>query len=98
MSEPAQQHRAVRKIARIQGKPGFSAELRRALIALEAATRKEPGCREFTFYQALSSEDAFLLLEEFADADALTIHMQLPHTQAFFRAELTDSIRADDLP
>jgi quinol monooxygenase YgiN len=98
MSETAQQNQAMRRIARIQGKPGHAAELRRALIALEAATRKETGCREFAFYQALSTEDSFLLVEEFVDAGALAKHMQLPHTQAFFQAGLTDSIRAEDLP
>lgn len=43
---------AIRKIARIQGKPGRADGLREALRAFEAATRQEPGCVEFGFFQA----------------------------------------------
>ncbi len=88
----------IRKIARIAGKPGQSAALRAALVTLEAATRAEEGCMEFSFYQALGAEDEFLLLEEFRDAAALQAHMQLPHTRAFFDAALVEGIQAFDVP
>jgi quinol monooxygenase YgiN len=88
---PALSHppaRAIRKFARITGKPRQAPVLREALQTLEAATRREPGCREFTFFQALSDPDAFVLVEEFADQAAWDAHMAMPHTQAFFRAQL----------
>jgi len=76
----------VRKIARITGKPGHSQQLRSALAELEEATRREPGCIEFSFFQAISDPDAFVLLEHFADQAALASHMGQAHTRAFFAA------------
>ena len=89
---------AVQKIARISGKPGQASVLRAALMKLEKATKAEDGCLEFSFYQALSVEDSFILLEHFANEEALKIHMQLPHTQSFFKEQLTEGIQAVDLP
>ena len=68
------------------------------LKALEIETRKEPGCREFGFYRSISSDDSFLLLEDFEDQEAFERHMQLPHTKTFFSLGLTASVRATELP
>jgi quinol monooxygenase YgiN len=89
---------AVRKMARISGKPGQASVLREALMTLEKATKTEEGCLDFSFYQALSAEDSFILLEHFANEEALKIHMQLPHTQSFFKKQLTEGIQAVDIP
>ncbi|HKQ30981.1 MAG TPA: putative quinol monooxygenase [Burkholderiales bacterium] len=89
--------RSIRKVVAIKAKPNASATLRDALATLERATRLEPGCRAFTFYQALTDEAVFLLIENFADAEALERHMQLPHTRTFFQAQLTDSIHVLDV-
>jgi quinol monooxygenase YgiN len=83
----------VRKIVRIQSKPGLAAATRAALIELQHATQAEPGCREFIFFQALGDEGSFLLIEDFASTEALNQHMQLPHTQAFFARDLVAGIR-----
>lgn len=88
----------IRKLARIAGKPGNGDRLRRALADLESATRSEPGCREFTFYQAISDPDAFVLLEHFVDQAALDRHMTLEHTRAFFSAQLVSGVKAIDVP
>lgn len=88
----------IRKIAYINGKPGYSTELREALHIVEAATVAEPGCREFRFYQALSAPDSFLLVEHFDDEAAFKLHLQLPHTQAFFARQLVASIDVCELP
>lgn len=88
----------VRKLARITGKPGRAAELRAALKELELATVTEPGCREFRFYQAISAEDSFVLIEHFIDEAALKLHLQLPYTQSFFARQLVDKVEAIDLP
>ena len=89
---------SVQKIARISGKAGRAEELREALRQLEIATREEPGCIEFTFFQAISNENSFILVERFANQDALQTHMQLPHTQAFFKAQLVDAVHAVNVP
>lgn len=83
----------VRKIVRIEAKPGLATATRVALLELELATRSEPGCQEFLFFQALGSDTSFLLIEDFADAAALAVHMKLPHTQKFFAQDLVASIR-----
>lgn len=82
----------VRKIVRIQAKPGLAEAARAALNELKQATQTEPGCREFTFFQALDDESSFLLIEDFASAEALARHMELPHTQAFFARNLVAGI------
>jgi quinol monooxygenase YgiN len=89
---------AIRKMVRITAKPGRSVELHYALKALETETRKEPGCREFSLFRALSSDDSFLLLEDFVDQDAFDRHMQLSHTTTFFQLGLTASVKAMNLP
>lgn len=89
---------AVCKIARITGKPGQSEQLRQALARLESATRQEPGCVEFTFFQAISDQDSFVLLEHFNNQAALDAHMMLKHTQEFFSAQLVASVAAVDVP
>lgn len=88
----------VRKLAHITAKSGKSVALHTALKTLEDATRKELGCIEFTFYQALSTDTSFILLEHFTDEQALQTHMQLSHTQAFFQENLTKDIHAVDIP
>jgi quinol monooxygenase YgiN len=90
--------RAVRKIARISGKPGQSQHLRLALAKLESATRKEPGCVEFAVFQAISDDDSFVLLEHFSDQSAFDLHMKQDHTQDFFSAQLVSSVTAVDVP
>ena len=77
---------------RIEAKPGKAAAMQAALLQLQQATEPEPGCREFQFFQALRAPDSFLLIEDFADRGALERHMELPHTQAFFKEDLTASI------
>lgn len=87
----------LRKMAHIKGKPGKGDALHQALTILEGRTRREPGCIEFTFYRALTAPDDFLLIESFLSAEALAVHMREPHTREFFAAELTLSVRVEDL-
>jgi len=82
----------LRKIVRIIGKQGEAAAMRAALIELEIATLREAGCVSFTFFQALSSEDQFLLIEDFVSEADLDLHMQQAHTRAFFARNLVASI------
>ena len=90
----------IRKLARITAKPGHGDQLRAALLELEAATRQELGCIEFSFFQAISDPDAFVLLEHFADEHAFKLHMTLEHTRSFFgtNAERVAGIKAVDIP
>lgn len=91
------QSAVLRKMAHIEGKPGQGDALRQALVRLEGRTRQEPGCIGFTFYQALTAPDDFLLIEAFRNAEALATHMHEPHTREFFAAALTLSVRVEEL-
>jgi quinol monooxygenase YgiN len=96
MMDASVKKQAIRKIVRITSKPGRAIELHYALKALENETRKEPGCREFSFFRALSSDESFLLVEDFVDQDAFNQHQQLQHTREFFDKQLTASIQPLD--
>lgn len=78
----------IRKTVLLTAKPDLHDDMRLALIKLQEATRTEPDCRFFTFYQALEDRNAFVLVEDFASAGALEHHMQQPYTRAFFAAAL----------
>jgi len=88
----------VRKIARIKAMAEQSDQLRAALAELELHTRQERGCVEFAFFQAISDQSKFVLLEQFASPAAFQAHMELPHTRAFFAAKLVESVSAVDVP
>lgn len=78
----------LRKIVRLTCRDGGAAEMREALIELQRETLREPGCVEFQFLQALTAPESFLLIEDFASAEALESHMQAPHTTKFFATGL----------
>lgn len=85
---------AVRKTVLITAKQGRHDELRQALLSLQSETRLEPGCTFFTFYAALNDAGSFVLVEDFADAQAFEAHMKQPYTKAFFAKELVAESRA----
>ncbi len=63
-----------------------SADLDRALEAgreAAAATRTEPGCRAYAFYQDIETPARVRVFEEWDDAAALERHFEMPHFQRF---------------
>jgi quinol monooxygenase YgiN len=63
-----------------------SADLERALGAgreVAAATRQEPGCRAYAFYQDIETPARIRVFEEWDDAAALQHHFETPHFQRF---------------
>jgi quinol monooxygenase YgiN len=89
--------KAIRKLVRITAKHNQEASLCQALRELEFATRQEPGCHEFAFFQALAAPDSFVLLEGFKDQAAFDSHMTQPHTRRFFEAALMAAVTAQDI-
>ena len=87
----------VQKIAFLTAKSGQGPELCTALQTLETLTRQEPGCVAFTFYQAISQAEQFVLVEHFADQAAFDQHLELPHTQAFFALGLVAHVQVRPL-
>jgi quinol monooxygenase YgiN len=63
-----------------------SADLQRALAAgreAAVATRAEPGCRAYAFYQDIETPARIRLFEEWDDAEALKRHFEMPHFRRF---------------
>lgn len=63
-----------------------SADLDRALQAgreAAAATRTEPGCRAYAFYQDIETPARIRVFEEWDDDAALKRHFEMPHFQRF---------------
>lgn len=63
----------------------------RARLLLHAATslEREEGCHRFDFYQESSDPALFLLVERYADDEALRIHRESAHYLKF-RADVQD--------
>jgi quinol monooxygenase YgiN len=64
--------------------------LREALLAMQEASRAEPGCHEYTFCQELADPGRVRIVEIWDSMDALREHFGMPH-MATFRAVLAGS-------
>lgn len=85
---------AIRKTVLITAKPGREEELRQVMLELQSKTRQEPDCTLFAFYGALDNAGSFVLVEDFASAQAFEAHMQQPYTKAFFATALVAESKA----
>lgn len=81
----------LRRIVRLTSRSGAAERMRHALIELQGETAAEPGCVQFEFLQSLVAPETFLLIEDFASAEALETHMQAAHTEAFFALDVMAS-------
>lgn len=70
----------------IKAAPGKGAEMKTALLALAAETRKEAGNICYRLHTA-DDPDEFIIYEQWRDAAALDFHMQTPHLTAFLADE-----------
>lgn len=69
---------AVDLIISLQASEGRIEELRDVLLALRDASIQEPGCLHYRIAQGSLSANRFLLLERWADAEALLRHEHTP--------------------
>lgn len=53
---------------------------------LVEATRKEPGCISYTFYQSPMSPVSFIFYEEYKDGEAFNNHANSEHFKVFAAA------------
>jgi quinol monooxygenase YgiN len=67
-------------------KPERSAELLEHLVALERASRADPGCIAYRVFRDEDRADRFVLVEEWSDEDALEAHNAQPHVTQFVAA------------
>jgi quinol monooxygenase YgiN len=63
-------------------KPDKIAETRQLLLGLVEPTRKEAGCISYVLLQNDKDPADFTFVEEWASAEALAAHMQMPYLQA----------------
>jgi len=74
------------------------AESRASALRLAArmaeATRAESGCISYDFYIGLSDPNTLMLFQEWENMDALMVHFQTSHMEAFLR-ELPDLVAGD---
>ena len=62
-------------------KPGAREEFLEMIMTngIDVASRAEPGNIKYDYYMPVEAEDEMLLLEKWADADALALHAKQPH-------------------
>ena len=64
-------------------KPECVAEFEQAMLALQAASRADDGCVDYTVYADLEDRNRFVLYEKWTSSEALKSHNQQPHVRDF---------------
>ena len=64
-------------------KPAAREEARTLFTVLEAATRQEAGCLNYTFYADRNDPNTLFLFEEWESEEALANHYQTAHMKEF---------------
>ncbi|MCK5748330.1 MAG: antibiotic biosynthesis monooxygenase, partial [Oricola sp.] len=64
--------------------PGGLVAVQKEMQALIAATRKEPGCIDYSFGADVTEPDSILVLEYWESWEALDAHVAQPHMAAWF--------------
>ena len=67
---------AIRLIVAIEAVPGKRQAMIATYASLCPSVREEPGCQQHELYQSIEHQDRFVLLERWADQEALTVHGQ----------------------
>ena len=60
--------------------------MREAIAEMEAGSRAEDGCHDYTFLQELSNPDVLRINEKWESMDALKAHFATPHMAKFNEA------------
>ncbi len=70
-------------IVELAARPGHEDAVLSELRAMEAASRAEEGCREYTMLRSLSAPGRFVVYEIWESAAHLEDHRGTPHYRAF---------------
>ena len=60
--------------------------LRDALVSMQAASRAEAGCHDYTFCQEVADPNRLRIVELWESMDALKLHFGMPHMATFRQA------------
>ncbi|MFN0072624.1 MAG: putative quinol monooxygenase [Chloroflexota bacterium] len=88
---------AVRLIINITAAPGKGSELAAAYRERCLDVQKEPGCVQFELFQSTLEPDKLVILEHWADEQALAVHSEVNKTRASINPELRagETVRED---
>jgi quinol monooxygenase YgiN len=70
-------------IVQFEPQPGKAADFREALLAVNAPSRAEPGCRRIDVFESVREPVMFAVYSEWEDEAAFELHATLPHTMEF---------------
>lgn len=70
-------------LATIESTVGDIDALRETIIALEVATRKEPGNISYSFNTQVANPNVIQVVESWETLDALAYHLKTPHVAEF---------------
>ena len=57
--------------------------MRAGIATMEAASRAEPGCQDYTFSVEVNDSSALRITEKWDNMEALVAHFQMPHMEEF---------------
>jgi quinol monooxygenase YgiN len=78
----------VALVVHYQALPGKGDEVAALLARHTAATRAEPGCRDFVALRGAQDPDSFVLYERYDDEDAFRAHQASPHFEGIAVAQI----------
>ncbi|WP_108251345.1 putative quinol monooxygenase [Planctomonas deserti] len=76
----------VRLLPILEAKRGHDEEVRRLVTDLQAASRRDTGCLDYTVFRHEDSWSTFVLHEEWTSAEAWEAHNAQPHVAEFLTA------------
>jgi (4S)-4-hydroxy-5-phosphonooxypentane-2,3-dione isomerase len=95
MSDPSPAEVAV--IVRYQAITGLGDKVAVLLGRHAAATRAEPGCRQFVALRGADDPDSFILYEHYDSHAAFEAHLASPHYEGIAVAQIRPLLRARTL-
>ncbi|MGH3187603.1 MAG: putative quinol monooxygenase [Streptosporangiaceae bacterium] len=78
----------VALIVRYQAYPGQGDQVAALLARHTAATRAEPGCRDFVALRGAADPDSFILYERYESREAFEAHVASPHYEGIAVAQI----------
>jgi len=75
-------------IVRYQAQPGQGDQVAALLARHTAATRTEPGCRDFVALRSAADPDSFVLYERYQSREAFDAHVASPHYEGIAVAQI----------
>ena len=67
----------------IEASAASIAAMQEAIATMEAASRAEPGCHDYTFSVELNNPDVLRITEKWENMEALAAHFSMPHMADF---------------